>query len=81
MISLTDFRVVSFRDLNISLQGNFLIDWIGNFWINKEGFGFNEPINTAISDQIKNITQQFVNEMNLKFRSDDFIIVLNAIQC
>lgn len=65
---MKDIRVVSFGSIQISLKGNF--DWFSNFFVNNGGSMFHGPINTAISNAIKETTQKFVVNMN-QLKSDD----------
>lgn len=67
---MKDFRVVSFGNMKISLKGNFLIDWFSEFFVNNGDSMFHGPINTAISNEIKQTTQKFVDNMN-QYKSDD----------
>lgn len=48
----------------MTLKGNILIDWLGNFIVNREASELRGPVINAISHQIKEMVQQFVNKLN-----------------
>ena len=80
MINMTDFRVVSLESIKISLKGNILLDWLGNFFVNREGSKLHALITTAISNQMKQAVEQFVKKINQNKNKFPFIALQNIFK-